>query len=171
MININTLVFESSKKIIPWKTGQIIQKIRRMRITDIMKKMKVSFDLENDEPCGDKQDISIEVHHGQYNGKNIFRCQLMKAGGDWEYSVAYFLCQLLRGSVYRFNGKSRLSTYDFEATFFCFIPIDGNRLVYKDGKYIAYTDENYKKDEVPEINDRKCWDQLKQYLEKISAVK
>lgn len=173
-MNINQLVLESSKNINPWKTTGIIQKIRREKIHEVKKQLNVNFDLENDEPCGDKRDIRICT--GTYpSGEprtNVFKCQLMKSGGDWEYPVAYFFCQLIKGSLNRFGPKQKfIGEYSGERSFFCFIPINGNCLVKDIDKYNAYTDEKFKKEEVPEIDDNECWNQLKTYLEKISNIK
>jgi hypothetical protein len=71
----------------------------------------------------------------------------------------------------QFEGRRFRSEYDPDGSFFCFIPMEGNRMVKEGDKYFAYTDNDYKQEEVPEINESKCWKQLNQYLEKISKVK
>jgi len=166
-MDINKLVLEATKT--NWKFGQILSNIVRDKITETKKKMNVHFDLENNEPVGDKRIIKCYRHDSPSGDEihNRYMCQMYKAGGDWEYPVAYFVCQIIDGFIN--NEQYRhISRYGGEKSFFCFIPLSDNALYKHDGKYYAYSDSDHKKEEVSEIKDRSCWKQLTEFLQKIS---
>ena len=78
-------ILEQSKN--PWKTNIIIQNLRRDKINQLKKQLNINFDLENNDPVGNKRDIRIQTGVDSNNTPeiNLFRCQMMEAGGDWEY--------------------------------------------------------------------------------------
>ena len=173
-MNINQLVLEGSKPKDPWNTDQLIRRIRRDKISNTKKKMNVDFDLENDDADGDKREIRIQIDTFPDGSPqlNVFKCQLFKACGDWEYPVAYFFCQIIKGRLHQFGEKkSSVGIYNGESSFFCFIPMIDNCLVKSGDKYYTYTDEKYKKEEIPKFKDSSYWKQLNEYLETISKVK
>lgn len=130
-------------------------------VKEAQKKFNVFFDLENDSPIKNKErTITIPQTYWEHT-KCQFKCQLCTAGGDWQYPVYYFRCQLISGYVYSI-GK-----YDNNAGLFVFIPniTQGNgHLITKDNiKYYA-PDDDSKTDYNSLRSEKKCWDSLNEYL-------
>jgi hypothetical protein len=138
------------------------------------KDFNIQFDLENNDATNDLiRDIVVPQKQWDFT-KCKFRCQMCQAGGDWEYPVYYFRCQIISG--YAFN----LSPY--RNSFFIFIPgkETGNyHLVKNKDSWQAPTDDVYKKGIDPEASKTDCWKALNEYLktlvemeiEKIKAEK
>lgn len=173
-MDINDLVLESFRNDIDWVSSNLIKKIVREKITDLKKELGVNFDLENNDPTEKKRIISIPrapFPDGTPRSPVKFICQMWQAGGDWEYPVIYFVCQIKSGSLNRFGKEAKfVSQYDGEKSFFCFIPLEHNRLKVinnKSWKYSAYSDSEDDKKDIPEPNKIKCWQQLTIYLERL----
>ena len=125
------------------------------------KDSKIWFDLENDDTTKQQKDITIDQNYWTHSTCK-FRCELFSAGGDWEYPVYYFRCQLISG--YALN----LSQYG--NSHFVYIPskTEGNYHLIpgrKDSEWRAPHDGEYKKGIDPEREDKPCWKALKQYLQ------
>ncbi len=80
-------------------------------IQQAKKDFNIWFDLENNDPIkGATREIAIDDPGKHISGPSRFRCQLCCAGGDWEYPVYYFKCQLYEGYARGLSkyGKSML---------------------------------------------------------------
>ena len=127
-----------------------------------MDKSHIHFDTENNDAAiegGGQRSITVPQDHWD-TSKCTFRCELYQAGGDWEYPVFYFRCQLTSGYA---RGCSKHSE-----PFFCFIPDvkQGNAHLEKskDGWITPNNSEGeLKVDPVP----AECWKALKGYLNKL----
>jgi len=129
--------------------------------SEAMKTFNVYFDLENDNPTT-KRIIVIPQQEWEFS-KCKFKCRMFSAGGDWQYPVRYFHCQLVDG--YAFGVQKYKNS-----GMFVYIPgkTEGNyHLVRGKEKWSAPDDDNYKKGIDPEPNDRKCWESLKIYLKEL----
>jgi hypothetical protein len=127
-----------------------------------MKTFKIHFDTENDDGVDKSRDIIIPQKEWEHSNCR-FRCQMCQAGGDWEWPVYYFRCQLMDGHAFN------LGTYKNQ--FFIFIPgkKQGNyHLVSKDGGEWNAPDQSvYKKGIDPEASKTDCWKSLQEYLKKL----
>jgi len=124
------------------------------KIYDAQKEFNINFDLENDDSDTER---SIKIDN---DGKATFDCQLCIAGGDWESSVIYFRCQLKDGYA---TGLDR-----FTDPYFVFIPskTQGNFSLKKSKKGFVASDAN--EDDCEDNDEKKCWDSLKEHLEKLA---
>lgn len=142
--------------------------------SDIIKKghkaFNISFDHENDDSTKERRILTLEVpdEYNQDTGKKKyqFKCDLHRAGGDWQESSCYFRCQLVDGSFYnltRYPGDIR--TYG--DSFFVVIPgpQDGNTRLDegKDGGFVAI-DAMGGKEKAPELDTERAWEYLGEYL-------
>lgn len=133
--------------------NQLAKERWREILNNAQKKFSVSFDTENDDAV-DQREIIIPQKEWDFT-KCKFRCEMRSAGGDWEFPVIYFRCQIIEGYA---NG---LATYG--NSLFCYIPgkEDGNNHLVKCGKkWCAPTDD----DNEIEADEQKCWASLKAYL-------
>lgn len=133
---------------------EIANKMWREKTDEARDMCNISFDTENDESIESK---NIDI------GENKFACEMRSAGGDWEYPLRYFRCQLLDGYA---DGRSK-----YTDPYFVFIPNDkeGNgQLVKRDGK-LWCPDADEKVDESLR-DENKCWDSLEEYLDQISKI-
>jgi len=131
-------------------------------VNQAKKQFQVFFDLENDYPAKNPP-RTIVIPQSEWDFTECkFKCQLCKAGGDWEYPVFYFRCQLISG--YAFG----ISTYDQNGGCFCVIPgkEQGNfHLIRgKDWSWVAPDNNDYKEGIDPEPKERSCWEFLEEYL-------
>ena len=131
---------------------------------EVMKTFNVYFDLENDNPMS-KRVIIIPEKEWEFT-KCKFRCRMYSAGGDWQYPVRYFRCQLVDG--YAFGIEKYRSS-----GMFIYIPkkTEGNYHLIAgktgSGKWYAPDSQDYKKGIDPEPNDRDCWKALNNYLKEL----
>jgi hypothetical protein len=130
------------------------------KIKEAKDKFCVSFDTENDESIDQQRIIKIEQDHWDHLGPVKFACEMYSAGGDWEFPLYYFRCELQDGYA---QGLSKYS-----APHFVFIPNgeQGNgQLTKSKGKWFCpdsdYDDEEEKRDE------KKCWESLKDHLKSL----
>lgn len=131
-------------------------------LSKTQKESGIYFDTENDDSIC-VRDIKIDQKEWDFTDCK-FRCELRIAGGDWQCSVAYFRCQLVKGYA---NVPDK-----YESKMFCFIPnkSEGNPHLQqtKNGQLSAPDNENYfKKSEHPKPNEKLCWSSLKTYLKKL----
>lgn len=131
-----------------------------------MNKFNVHFDLENNDQDGAQRTITIPQTQWDFT-KCQFKCEMWRAGGDWQYPAKYFKCQLVKGYAFGVN------TYDKNAGMFVFIPgkKEGNYHLVKPkpgaDHWIAPDSSDYKEGIDPEPDDKKCWQALNEYLKKL----
>jgi hypothetical protein len=137
----------------------------------------ISFDWENNDSVGQRKVFSFtRKEEDGYEHIYKFNCELWIAGGDWEYPCYYFKCQIVDGSLYSDDDGPKLpfpgsiGTY-LQSHFILIPPKDGgnSRLVEHEtskGKKIlgAPSDGDVKSDDVPELEPRKAWDWIENYL-------
>lgn len=130
------------------------------KIKEAQDRFKTDFSTENDYIISQRT-ITIDQNQWDFS-KCKFKCEMREAGGDWETPLRYFRCQLIDGYA---EGVSQYSD-----PFFCVIPDkEGGNLhliqsTNDSGEkgYVLPASDDY--DKVPEPNDRKCWQYLKDYL-------
>jgi hypothetical protein len=130
---------------------------------DAMDEFRVHFDLENDDTIHVQRIIEIPQTHWEFT-KCKFKCELFRAGGDWEVPALYFRCQLIDGYAY---GHTK-----YNMSHFVFIPgkEQGNNhlTLIRDGKKSGHwsvpDNDGYKNGIDPEPDEKKCWESLKIYL-------
>lgn len=113
----------------------------------------VNFNTENNDSMDDREVVKIDDAE--------FACEMWSAGGDWEFPLRYFKCQLKSGYV---SGRST-----YTDPHFVFIPNgkQGNGHLVKDGdKWICPDADGNDVDEEARDED-KCWDSLKDYLREL----
>ncbi len=131
-----------------------IKDIWRQLILDAQDKFRILFDLENDDNITDEKTITIDGTKDISGKPYKIIAQLCQAGGDWQNPVAYFRCQI-------------------DSSFpksFVFIPSNkegNNNLVstMKNSRY-NFVASDHKHDNEQEIDERKCWKALKDYVTK-----
>jgi len=138
------------------------------KVHEAMKTFGVFFDLENNDTNKEQRNITIPQDRWEHS-KCKFRCEMWVAGGDWEYPVHYFRCQLADGYAYELR--------QYGDPFFIFIPNkeEGNsHLVEIDkgknkGDFRAPHDGEKEYDPKVDKNPskRKCWESLNKYLKKL----
>ncbi len=157
------VILEKSRREKPFFTYTSLANEKWNELTrEAMKTFKVFFDLENNDP---KVNREIVVPQNEWKPiKCKFKCEMWRAGGDWQIPVLYFKCQLIEG--YAFG----VETYR-DSGLFVYIPgkTEGNSHLTpgKEGKWYAPDDEHYKKEIDPEPNERKCWESLNKYLKEL----
>lgn len=117
----------------------------------------VNFDCENDDSMDQQREIKIE--RGGDKDPVKFACEMYSAGGDWEFPLRYFRCELKDGYV---DGLSKYSNPHF-----VFVPNgeQGNGQLTKTdkGEWVC-PDSDF--DDSEELRDeKKCWDSLKDHLD------
>lgn len=129
---------------------------------EAMKSFNVYFDLENDNSTKQQRNIVIPQTEWEFT-KCRFKCEMFSAGGDWQYPVKYFRCQLVDG--YAFGVQKYRNS-----GMFVFIPgkTEGNYHLIKgkqnSEKWYAPDANNYKEGIDPKPDERKCWESLKNFL-------
>lgn len=130
------------------------------KINDARDEFNVSFDTENDDTMDQQRTIRIEQDEWEHVGKVSFACEMYSAGGDWEFPLRYFRCELKNGHA---KGISKYSNPHF-----VFVPNgeQGNGQLTKSdkGKWVC-PDSDY--DEEEKRNEKQCWDSLKEYLQEL----
>lgn len=132
-------------------------------VSQAKKQFNIHFDLENDDHTKDPP-RTIVIPQAEWDFTECkFKCQLCKAGGDWEYPAFYFRCQLVSGYAYG------IGQHNESGGCFCVIPgkEEGNfHLVRgRNGKsWVAPDNNDYKEGIDPEPKERPCWEFLKKYL-------
>jgi hypothetical protein len=131
----------------------------REKINDEQDAVGIHFDLENDDGVTQRE-IIVDQDHWEHT-KCKFRCELCKAGGDWQSPVIYFRCQLRDGYARR-NDKDMYTSGD---SHFIYIPAkhDGNINLEKTEKGWSAPDSDCK----TKPNEYKAWQALKKYLRKL----
>jgi hypothetical protein len=131
--------------------------------SEAMKTFNVFYDLENDSSTKQRRDIVIPQKEWEFS-KCRFKCDMFSAGGDWQYPVRYFRCQLVDGYAFGVNKYK-------DSGMFIYIPgkTEGNYHLVRGSKekWSAPDNTTYKKGIDPEPNDRKCWESLKVYLKEL----
>lgn len=130
------------------------------RFQEAKKKFNISFNLENDDEISDRV-IKIDKDPRPCR----FACELRFGGGDWEFSSAYFRCQLKDGS-YHDADDNYLSKYN-DSSFFIVIPgkDDGNGHFVKSDKGVWGSPGNNDVSDVERPSERKAWKFLNDYLQ------
>jgi hypothetical protein len=148
-----------------FETESIMKDIWLKLTKEAMDKFNVYFDMENYDPIN-RGCQSYNVDRNK--STNRFLYQICKAGGDWQYPVIVFRCQLKDGYA------ENLSSYGKSGGCFVFIPSkdEGNYTLVKDssGKKWCAIDNDFKKETMTDNNERDCIKALKNYLEKISKI-
>jgi hypothetical protein len=152
-------ILESVEKL-KFDYSNIASKMWRYLLHETKKSFNISFDLENNDATNDlSRDIIVPQNRWDFT-KCKFRCQLCQAGGDWEYSVYYFKCQLIDGYAYNLDK--------YRNSYFVYIPgkTEGNYHLVKNNKdvWCAPHDGAYKKGIDPEPSKIDCWKSLNKYL-------
>lgn len=160
--------------------GEISREVWREKFGEAKDEFGVNFDLENDDHVADR-DIKIDnksreqYKKGEPTGKpevTKFKCEMRKGGGDWECASIYFRCQLVDGYV---SKNSKIKKYGGESSLFVVIPDNNTGNPHHIQNHPKYSsskdtfrppDADYYK-EVEEPNERKAWQFLKDYLEKL----
>jgi hypothetical protein len=156
-------LFEAAR--CPFDYSPIMKAVWRDMIKKAQDDFKISFDLENDDLSGNNSEKDLIVPQDRWSTNCKFRCQLWSAGGDWQYPVYYFKCQLLDG--YAINLSKHTNP------FFIFIPgkTEGNyHLVASEkdaSKWHAPDNNSYRKNIDPEPSATDCWKALKNYLKQL----
>jgi len=132
---------------------------------EAMKTFHVYFDTENNDRKGGQGQREIVIPQIEWKPtKCKFKCEMWTAGGDWQWPVRYFKCQLVDGYAF---GVSQYK----DSGMFIYIPgkEEGNDhlTLGKEGKWYAPDDEHHKKGIDPEPNERKCWVSLNKYLKEL----
>lgn len=128
-------------------------------ISKAKNEFKVQFDTENNYSVRSQRLISIPVNSIEYK----FKCELFQAGGDWQVPIYYFRCQLIKGFL---NNISPYSN-----SHFIFIPgkEKGNFHLLKGTNdfWVAPDNNDYKENIDPKPDERKCWENLHEYLREL----
>lgn len=135
----------------------ISKEMWRDKLEDAMEEFDIRFDTENDDAVSNR---IIEIPQTQWeHAKCRFKCEIRLAGGDWQDSAYYFRCQLTDGYA---KGLSKYGDPNF-----CFIPgkNDGNGHLIK-AKSSGYAAPDHD-DSNEDKSERKAWQALKKYLEKL----
>jgi hypothetical protein len=168
---------DSVKKSIPEKEEpftytEIAKEIWNEKFSVAADVQGIHFSLENNEPTEQKR-ITLK-DEAMDNNQPVFNCQMMKAGGDWEWPSIYFRCQLVKGSL-QFEADApfpgNISTYNESAYFVLIPPPEGGntRLVKEpDGTYVSI--DNNDADDVPELDDKAAWAWLEDYLKQYADI-
>jgi hypothetical protein len=111
----------------------------------------IYFDLENDTSKGNIKRIKLDAKNNLDKNYSIL-AEAFEAGGDWQNPVLYFRCQIAED---RYKNDK-----------FIFIPTlkQGNSNLKKFERGYSPTDNS--ETETKKIDERKCWDSLKEYAEK-----
>lgn len=119
------------------------------KISDAKKEFEVDFSTENDDTVDQQKTIEVD--------DTKFACEMYSAGGDWEFPLRYFRCQLKDGYA---GGLSKYSNPHF-----VFIPNgdEGNGQLEKSDKG-KWSCPNSDCDEEEKRDEDKCWDSLEKYL-------
>lgn len=144
-----------------FQLGNLVSSKWNELLKESMKNFEIYFDLENNDSVGEQKTITIPQKQWDFT-KCTFKCELCRAGGDWQVPVYYFRCQLVDGyafGIQRYNSNSGM---------FIFIPGKkyGNyHLISKEGsKWYAPDNSIYKDGIDPEPDKKKCWQSLHDYL-------
>jgi len=130
----------------------------------------IVFDLENDESVEQRrvavdtpEDAFESARGGMVDEKARFKCELCKAGGDWQQSTYYFRCQKYEGSA-GIIGDGR----------FCLVPSKerGNVTLVKSekGKWVPQ-DANKELGRDFDAEAKLCWDSLPDMLGEYIVMK
>jgi hypothetical protein len=112
----------------------------------------------------DASDPDIDFHYK-------FNCDLWSAGGDWESANYYFRCQIVDGSTY--DDDKNILTFpgpigkNKNPHFILIPPYNaGNTCLQKNekGKWISLQNSETKSEDVPELDSKKAWKWLEEYL-------
>jgi len=130
------------------------------------KRLKIAFDLENNDSCGNIKDIEIDKVFIKGGNKRKYKlsAEMMAAGGDWENPVRYFKVQCASKSEFT-SGWGKFNKGEFS---FIYIPEpkDGNKHLRKSNDkkwdFQATQDEaDYFK--FDNKDEKKLWDALKKH--------
>ena len=134
------------------------------KIKEAKDEFDVDFNTENDDSMDQQRIVDIEQNQWEHVGSSEygpvkFACDMFSAGGDWEFPLFYFRCELKDG-----HAKD-LMTQDH----FVFVPNgeQGNgQLTKSDKGNWACPDSDF--DDAEEKRDeKKCWESLKEYLKEL----
>lgn len=129
-------------------------------IRKAQERFKIAFDLENNDTMHQQKEIIVPQNEWKPEICK-FKCELFRAGGDWEVPIFYFRCQIVSGYAFEINT--------YRNPLFIYIPgkKEGNYSLVRTNKgdgWTAVTDENYTDGIDPENNDKDCWKSLEKYL-------
>jgi hypothetical protein len=136
------------------------------------KQFNTSFDWENNDSTGQKRVINfVDDSDPDIDFHYKFNCDLWSAGGDWEYPCYYFKCQIIDGSTQTYDEDilpfpGPIGQYR-DSHFILIPPKDGGntRLQKSDkGKWMASQNSDTKDKDVPELDSKKAWNWLEEYL-------
>lgn len=173
IINKLEIIYEYDKNFFDF--DRLISDRWREILRDSMKNFKIHFDLENNDTCKIQRIITIPQNYWDHT-ECKFKCELCRAGGDWEVPVYYFQIQLVSG--YCFNDditnqdKNTMGRMSSVNSMFIFIPgkEEGNYHLVparKQGEWCAPDNNTYKEGIDPKANEKDCWESLEKYLEKL----
>lgn len=152
---------------------ELEEELWREKIKEAKKVFKINFDLENNESSKERKSFTI-INKIDEDNEHVyqFNCELWIAGGDWEFPVYYFKCQLVDGSIYLEEGEEISfphSIQSYNNAHFVLIPDNKNgnsTLVESDKKGFltaAYNSEHSEKD-FEKKDPKKAWQWLETYL-------
>lgn len=131
------------------------------KIKEAKDEFDVDFNTENDDSMDQQRTVEVEQSQWDHLGPVKFACEMYSAGGDWEFPLRYFRCELKDGYA------KDLSKYS--NPHFVFVPNgeQGNGQLTKSdkGKWVC-PDSDYD-DEEEERDEKKCWKSLKEYLKSL----
>ena len=138
----------------------------RELIQEAKKKFNIWFDLENNDPVKGKT-RELKFYDADMDMYTRFRCQLCSAGGDWEYPVYYFKCQLYKGyakGVGQYSNSLLVFIPGINQGNGHLLPIDSGR---NKGGWRAPHDDGEEQPEKRgvERNETKAWKSLNTYLQ------
>jgi len=132
-------------------------------VKEAQDRTSITFDSENNSGVSQRK-VSIdtpedqrEINSGEItNDKMRCDCELKQAGGDWEYPVYYFCCQVYKGGGRSFSKNE------------CFVLIpsmgDGNGHLIPNDKKGSWSSPDSNKDDVEMDDESVCWDSLQEML-------
>jgi hypothetical protein len=130
------------------------------KIKEAKDEFNVDFNTENDDSM-DQQRV-IEIERGGDKDPVKFACEMYSAGGDWEFPLRYFRCELKDGYV---EGLSKYTNPHF-----VFVPNgeQGNGQLTKSDKGTWICPESDFDDEEELRDEKKCWESLKAHLQELA---
>ncbi len=147
-----------------FKLTDIVKNFWNSLLKKEMDRVKISFDLENNESFeknktikGDKEIVVKKKDGSLLKKKYRIFAQLIEAGGDWQNPAYYFRCQLAT--------KSSSNIWDEGEYTSIFIPSkeEGNINLIKDGKDFVPTEDEHPK----EKDEKKLWISMENHFKNI----
>jgi hypothetical protein len=129
------------------------------KISDAQDESGVTFDTENNDSMDQQRTIRIGDKSSKALENTSFACEMWSAGGDWEFPVRYFKCQLKKGYAKGLN--------QYGDPHMVFIPDgkQGNGQLTKSDKGKWVCPESGFEDDDDKRDEKKCWASLKKHLQ------